>query len=69
VEDSTLSLENNWGMPLLWPGLETASLPYVQCLQGGGPFLPHPVCKHSRPSSGLLGPANPQKLPNPFNAW
>lgn len=53
---TVISLENNWGMPLLWPGLALKKTPYVRCLQGRGGLLKHPVCRHARPNPERMGP-------------
>ena len=58
ANDTVVSLENNWAMPLLWGGLAADAGPYTRCLQGVGALLKNPVCRTSRPISGRLGPTD-----------
>jgi hypothetical protein len=57
VNATVVSLDNNVAVPLLFAALarraeETA---YMDCLQGQGAVLPHPVCRYNRPLSQRLG--------------
>lgn len=55
---TVVSLDNNVAMPLLFAALsdraQTAA--YMDCLQGQGSLVPHPVCRYDRPLGTRLGP-------------
>jgi hypothetical protein len=55
---TVVSLENNVAIPLLFAALahQSESSSYMDCLQGQGALLPHPVCRHDRPLGTRLGP-------------
>lgn len=59
---TVVSLENNWGMPLLYPGLMTQDFPYARCLQDQGtPMFKRGFCRQKRPLEGRLGPVQAVK--------
>ena len=55
---TVVSLDNNVAVPLLFAALshraQTAA--YMDCLQGQGSLVPHPVCRYDRPLGTRLGP-------------
>lgn len=55
---TVVSLDNNIAVPLLFAALADRSdeASYMDCLQGQGALLPHPVCRFDRPLSQRLGP-------------
>lgn len=69
--DTVVSLENNWAMPLLMASMSdgTRRRDYSRCLQGESILLKNRVCTTSRPLMGRLGPmAAWEEVPREFKA-
>lgn len=64
---TVVSLPNNAAVPLLFAALadRAETRTYMDCLQGQGSLLPHPVCRYDRPLPTRLGPARVPGLEAP----
>jgi hypothetical protein len=59
LENGTVvSLDNNVALPLLFAALSAHAddSSYMDCLQGQGALVKHPVCRYKRPLGTRLGP-------------
>jgi cellulose synthase/poly-beta-1,6-N-acetylglucosamine synthase-like glycosyltransferase len=66
--DTVVSLENNWAMPLLMASLsDGGARNYGRCLQGESIILRNRVCRTKRPLAGRLGPMTAwEEVPREF---